>query len=153
MNTFFKQLQEDFEKNHNPMKKEYKEVFDWLNSISIDDYNFQIKKKRAKHTIISEERCCAINNNGQQCSRRRQQHTLFCGTHNKKDTINTIKNEYTQPNMKKITIRKVNINGIIYYVDQQNIVYDHQDILKEYKKPKIIGNYNQEKHCIDFYKD
>ena len=36
----------------------------------------------------------------------------------------------------------IEINGIVYYKDNENNVYDPNDIVKDVKNPNIIGKYS-----------
>ena len=47
--------------------------------------------------------------------------------------------------MKKVEVWAEDINGIIYYIDKFNNVYDHNDIINGIPDPKVIAKY--EKIC------
>ena len=99
------------------------------------------KRKRVKNVVPLCHRCCALRANGEQCTRRKKNSAKFCGTHIK----GTPHGEMTE---KKPTIthtKKVvwaqDIKGIIYYIDDENNVYDTQDIIENKVDPKIIAKY------------
>ena len=124
-------------------------IFDYENLVlQPEDY---AKRKRTKNNIPLHEQCIAKRANGQQCSRRKKGDCEFCGTHSKgtphgivsKDVSNT--NDHTNPdiNHKKVEVWLEDINGIMYYIDGANNVYDTHDILNNTINPKIIAKYSK----------
>ena len=49
----------------------------------------------------------------------------------------------TVKNLKKREVWAQDISGIIYYIDANNNVYDHNDILNNIVNPKIIAKYEK----------
>lgn len=97
------------------------------------------KKKRNKHQIPLNERCIAKKSGGEQCTRRKKCDSNFCGTHIKgtphgqtTDVIN---------NLRKVNVFAEDIDGIIYYIDNQNNVYNSEDVFRQIDNPRIISKY------------
>ena len=123
-------------------------VYEYENlNLLTDDFK---KRKRVKNIVPSCYRCNAKRANGEQCTRRRKDDHQFCGTHIKgvphgiKDEINT-QDEFTD-----LELFTKDINGILYYIDKFNNVYNPTDILSDSKQPEIIGKW--EKNDLDEYK-
>ena len=109
-------------------------------SIAIDKDDFA-KRKRVKNTVPVFERCCAKRASGEQCTRRKKDGEMFCGTHVKGTPhghIDDINNNTTQT---KIEVFVVDINGVAYYVDNNNNVYSPEDIMSNKNSPRIISKY------------
>ncbi|MDB4539883.1 hypothetical protein N9231_05625 [Saprospiraceae bacterium] len=98
-----------------------------------------IKRKRNKHQIPLNERCIAKKSGGEQCTRRKKNDSHFCGTHIKgtphgqtTDIVN---------NLKKVHVFAEDIDGIIYYIDDDGNVYNSEDIYNSLDDPRIISKY------------
>jgi hypothetical protein len=113
------------------------------------------KRKRVKNTVPIFERCCAKRASGEQCTRRKKNSSNYCGTHSK-GTPHGIINDNSS-NANELTIKKdltvVDIQGIVYYVDDENNVYNTSDVLSNKENPRIVANYqkNGEKYEIISY--
>lgn len=125
-------------------------IYDYENiEFTQDDFT---KRKRAKNTVNINERCCGKKSNGDLCSRRKKDEFDFCGTHlkgtpygiNKLDEL-TIKEE-----TKKVEIFTKTVNGIVYYTDENNNIYDSNSILKK-KESSVIGKYCEIENKIKLY--
>lgn len=97
------------------------------------------KRKRNKHQIPLNERCLAKKSGGEQCTRRKKNDSHFCGTHIKgtphgqtTDVVN---------NLKKVNVFAEDIDGIIYYIDDNGNVYNSEDIYNSLDDPRIISKY------------
>ena len=102
-----------------------------------------MKRKRVKNIVHLSDRCCANRANGEQCTRRRKNNTTeFCGTHIKGTPhgICDLTNEVKQQG-KHIEVWAQDIQGIVYYIDNNNNVYQTEDIMKSIVNPKIIAKY------------
>ena len=66
----------------------------------------------------------------------------YCGTH-MKGTPHGMVDEKVDDNLntQKIEVWAQEIQGIIYYIDNFNNVYDNIDIIKNQINPKIIAKY------------
>jgi len=111
--------------------------------LEIGKEDFQ-KRKRIKNIVPHNIRCRAKRANYEQCTRRRLEGEEFCGTHIKGSPHGIIDpsvdtNEYS----KKVEIWVEEIMGINYYIDDDNNVYNHEDILANKTSPSIIGKWQK----------
>ncbi len=117
-------------------------VYDY-DRLTFDKDDFA-KRKRVKNVVPFFDRCCAKRANGEQCTRRRKDDTNeYCGTHLKgtpHGVIETTEGENV-PTTKKVEIWAHDIQGIIYYIDNTNNVYQAEDIVGNKENPKIIAKY------------
>ena len=99
-----------------------------------------MKRKRNKLGVNIYERCTAKRSNGEQCTRRKKSGHEFCGTH-AKGVPHGICEEINIPqtSISKIEVRVQDINGIMYFIDVNENVYQTEDVLMEKTNPKIIG--------------
>ena len=107
-----------------------------------DDFQ---KRKRVVNTVPFYDRCKAKRANGGQCSRRKRENSNFCGTHCKTQPHGVIDGENTANtvNVKKVTVWEQDINGIIYYIDDNQNVYDSVDIYNNQVNPKVIAKWTK----------
>jgi hypothetical protein len=113
-----------------------------------------IKRQRAKNTVNILERCSAKRANGELCSRKKKKNSIYCGTHCKGTPYGSIDNPdnlpitsdtpsssqpSNTPTQQKINIFTIEIQGIIYYIDDNNNAYSMEDILLNKPNPEIIG--------------
>lgn len=99
-----------------------------------------VRRKRVKNIVPYYERCKAKRANGERCTRRKKDDD-YCGTHSKGQPHGIIVENNQEKNFKIVTVRAEDIKGIIYYLDDNNNVYDPNDIMKGIKNPKIIAKY------------
>lgn len=120
-------------------------------SLLLTKEDFQ-KRKRVKNIVPHNERCCAKRANGEQCTRRKKDSEEFCGTHSKGVPHGIINHgEESSQNITKIQVWAEEINGINYYIDSNNNVYSHEDVLQNKNNPNIIAKWKlneQNKYCI-----
>lgn len=102
------------------------------------------KKKRQNGAVPAHLRCIAKCGKGEQCTRRRQADSSYCGTHTK-GTPHGVVDADTSPAMvtKKLTTWLEDINGIQYYIDEDNNVYNHQDIIEGKTNPRVVGKWRR----------
>jgi hypothetical protein len=116
-------------------------IFDYERfALTKDDF---MKRKRVKNAVHLSDRCCAKRASGEQCTRRRKDATTeYCGTH-LKGTPHGICDveEDTKPKGHKIEVWLQDIQGIVYYIDKSNNVYQPEDIMSGSTNPKIIAKY------------
>ena len=109
-----------------------------------DDF---VKRKRVKNSIPDMNRCNAKRANGEQCTRRRKEQCEFCGTHFKgapHGLITAISTpQVINSGKHSLEIVAEDVNGIIYYVDKFDNVYDMEDVLNQIENPRIVGKYNK----------
>lgn len=104
-----------------------------------DDFQ---KRKRVKNFVPIYDRCCAKRATGEQCTRRRKYESEYCGTHMKGTPHGIIDNQTEiKTSTQKIEVWTQDIQGIVYYIDKTNNVYDTADIIKNQLNPKIIAKY------------
>jgi hypothetical protein len=102
-----------------------------------------MKRKRVKNVVHLSDRCCAKRANGEQCTRRRKDTTTeYCGTHLKGTPHGICDLEHeVKPQGQKIEVWAQDIQGIIYYIDKNNNVYQAEDIMYSKVNPKVIAKY------------
>ena len=101
-----------------------------------------MKRKRVKNIIHLNDRCIAKRASGEQCTRRRKDDSEYCGTHIKGTPHGIIdNNEEEVKTTEKLEIIAQNFQGIIYYIDKYNNVYQTEDIIYNKSNPKIIAKY------------
>ena len=111
-------------------------------NLTKDDF---LKRKRVKNVVNLFDRCCAKRANGEQCTRKKKDNNEYCGTHMKGAPHGILTNTEEPKNLHKtIEVWAQDIQGIIYYIDKSNNVYQAEDILTNKINPKIIAKY--EKH-------
>jgi len=117
-------------------------IYDY-DRLSFGKEDFQ-KRKRVKNFVPIYDRCCAKRAAGEQCTRRRKDDSVYCGTH-MKGTPHGIMDNSQEPKVttQKIDVWAQDIQGIIYYIDNFNNVYDTADIIKNQINPKIIAKYTK----------
>lgn len=124
-------------------------IFDYQR-LAFDKDDFS-KRKRVKNVVPYFDRCCAKRANGEQCTRRKKTEDEYCGTH-MKGTPHGIISESDEPkkNTQKIDVWAQDIMGIIYYIDNQNNVYQPEDIIVNKINPRVIAKYvkNGERYSI-----
>lgn len=103
------------------------------------------KRKRVKNFVPMFDRCCAKRATGEQCTRRKKTGEEYCGTHTKGAPHGIVDGQIeTKVNTQKIELWAQDIQGIVYYIDKFNNVYDTADIIKNQTNPKIIAKYVKE---------
>ena len=109
--------------------------------LSFDKEDFQ-KRKRVKNFVPLFDRCSAKRANCEQCTRRKRDGFDYCGTHNKGTPHGIVDatNE-DKVNTQKIEVWAQDIQGIVYYIDKSNNVYQAEDIMLNKLDPKIIAKY------------
>jgi hypothetical protein len=108
-------------------------------SVNKDDF---AKRKRVKNIVPFFDRCCAKRASGEQCTRRKKTDAEYCGTHMKGVPHGMVDNqEDSVATSQKIEVWAEDIQGIIYYIDKNNNVYQAEDIVGNKQNPKIIAKY------------
>lgn len=115
-------------------------IFDYRRVVFTKD-DFQ-KRKRVKNFVPMYDRCCAKRANNEQCTRRKKDNMEYCGTHMKGTPHGMVDEQVDDSlNTQQIEVWAQEIQGIIYYIDKFNNVYDNIDIIKNQINPKIIAKY------------
>lgn len=100
------------------------------------------KRKRVKNYVPIHDRCCAKRANNEQCTRRRKESSEYCGTHMKgtpHGIVDAVNDNVVTTH--KVDVWVQDIQGIVYYIDDSNNVYNTTDIIKNIMNPKIIAKY------------
>jgi hypothetical protein len=125
-------------------------VYDY-DRLSFNKEDF-MKRKRVKNFVPIFDRCCAKRATSEQCTRRKKDGSEYCGTHMKGTPhgIMEINGEENKVTTQKIEVWAQDIQGIIYYIDKFDNVYQAEDIVVNKLNPKIIAKYvkNGEQYCI-----
>jgi isopropylmalate/homocitrate/citramalate synthase len=101
-----------------------------------------MKRKRVKNFVPIFDRCCAKRATNEQCTRRKKEGSEYCGTHMKGTPHGVIDNQNeVKINTQKVEVWAQDIQGIIYYIDNCNNVYQAEDIVINKTNPKIIAKY------------
>ena len=118
-------------------------IYDY-DRLSFNKEDFQ-KRKRVKNFVPIFDRCCAKRANNEQCTRRKKEGCEYCGTHQKGTPHGIIDSQNEPKNTtQKIEVFAQDIQGIIYYIDKNNNVYQAEDIISNRVNPKIIAKYLKE---------
>ena len=115
-------------------------IYDY-DRLSFNKEDFQ-KRKRVKNFVPIFDRCCAKRASNEQCTRRKKEGIEYCGTHMKGTPHGIIDNqEDAKVTTQKVEVWAQDIQGIIYYIDKGNNVYQAEDIVGNKTNPKIIAKY------------
>ena len=124
-------------------------IYDY-DRLAFDKEDFQ-KRKRVKNFVPHFDRCIAKRASCEQCTRRKKEGNEYCGTHIKGTPHGVVDalNE-TKVNTQKVEVWVQEIQGIVYYIDKSNNVYQAEDIMLNKVNPKIITKYvkNGESYSI-----
>ena len=117
---------------------------DYINNYEMSrvDASEITRKKRVKNNIPICERCEAKKASGERCSRRKKDVTQYCGTHNKGTPHGKINDTHTS--VEKIEIKNFEYKGIIYFIDENYNVYNHDDIRHNLENPRILCKYTKD---------
>ena len=126
--------------NNNSLSSLVKFVYDYDRLVLVkEDF---MKRKRVKNSVHLADRCCAKRANCEQCTRRRKEGSEYCGTHLKGTPHGICKlDENEKPQGQKIEVWVQDIQGIVYYIDKNNNVYQTEDIYTNKSNPKVIAKY------------
>jgi hypothetical protein len=110
-----------------------------------DDFQ---KRKRIKNIVPHYDRCVAKRANGEQCTRRKNDDSTLCGTHSKGTPHGLFLQQGSvdeeQKTEMKVQVWVEDIKGIHQYIDDNNNVYQSEDILLNKKNPKVIAKWKKE---------
>lgn len=98
------------------------------------------RRRRVKNSIPICDRCMAKRANGEQCTRRRKEESQYCGTHFKGIPHGDYTNqEHSTNNTKVVELTVKDIGGIMYYIDNDNNVYNQAHVLSNKGNPDCVG--------------
>lgn len=110
------------------------------------------KRKRSKSVVPFYNRCTAKKACGEQCTRKKQNNSEFCGTHDKNRPHGVISSNNNENNAKNIELEIwiQEINGINYYIDNNNNIYKSEDIIHNSKNPQVYAKYEKDNDVYRF---
>jgi len=115
-------------------------IYDY-DRLSFVKEDFQ-KRKRVKNFVPIFDRCCAKRASDERCTRRKKDGYEYCGTHLKGTPHGIIESDNEpKSTTQKVEVYAQDIQGIIYYIDKNNNVYQAEDIISNKINPKIIAKY------------
>ena len=115
-------------------------IYDY-DRLSFNKDDFQ-KRKRVKNFVPIFDRCCAKRASNEQCTRRRKDGSEYCGTHLKGTPHGIVDATVeTKNTTQKVEVQAQDIQGIIYYIDKNNNVYQAEDIVSNKLNPNVIAKY------------
>ena len=136
-------IQENDEINFSTKSNLLKFIYDF-NNLSLDKEDFT-KRKRIKSSVPQWLRCSACRANGEQCTRKKKDENDYCGTHDKNRPHGVISEQNNnEEKFNKVEVFIQDINGILYYIDNKENVYNTEDILNNILNPHIIAKYKKE---------
>ena len=119
-----------------------KEATTSIEAIPLPTLEDMIKRKRSKNSVPTDERCSARRASGERCTRRKKEGSEYCGTHMKGTPHGIVDGQLeNKVTTQKIEVWAQDIQGIIYYIDKANNVYQAEDIIVNKVNPKIIAKY------------
>jgi hypothetical protein len=97
-----------------------------------------------KNFVPIFDRCSAKRANNEQCTRRKKGGCEYCGTHVKGTPHGVVDlTSETKVTTQKIEVWAQDVQGIVYYIDKFNNVYQAEDIMLNRMNPKIIAKYTK----------
>tara|TARA_X000000368_G_scaffold365712_1_gene312106 strand:- start:2560 stop:3063 length:504 start_codon:yes stop_codon:yes gene_type:complete len=103
------------------------------------------KRKRVKSFVPHYLRCNAKRANGEQCTRKKKDDSCYCGTHDKNRPHGIIDcSECKTEQLTKMQVWPQEINGILYYIDNNNNIYKSEEIIQNKINPVVIAKYKLE---------
>jgi isopropylmalate/homocitrate/citramalate synthase len=126
--------------NNEPINQILQYIYDY-DRLTFTKEDFQ-KRKRVKNFVPIFDRCCAKRASNEQCTRRKKEGCEYCGTHIKGTPhgIVDLQND-TKNTTQKVEVYAQDIQGIVYYIDKNNNVYQAEDIISNKINPKVIAKY------------
>lgn len=159
---YFSQLKEDIQKkvvqlSFQQEKQKIQELLEYIyeyppypNDSNHQPSNLQPPKKRVKPPVTQENRCMAKLSNGGQCSRQRLKEGQLCGSHNKVQPYGLVSlcpiilaKHAKEQDMVSHEVFAVEIQGLVYYIDQNGNVFRTEDVLNDVPNPTVIAQYTK----------
>ena len=133
-------IEENENINFNAKSDLLKFIFDY-DKLNLQKEDFS-KRKRLKSNVPQYLRCMARRANGEQCTRKKKLEFDFCGTHDTNRPHGIVTNDNVlHKDTKKVEVWLQDINGIIYYIDNNNNIYKTEDIMANITNPSVIAKY------------
>tara|TARA_Y100000590_G_C15254850_1_gene838903 strand:- start:19 stop:489 length:471 start_codon:yes stop_codon:yes gene_type:complete len=148
IDTYFEDFKQKICNGNDSLLKQFESIPKLV--LTKDDFQ---KRKRNKSKISANHRCLARRADKEQCTRRRKDTLQFCGTHSKGIPHGIVDHVLSEEKRNKIQIFTQDINGIIYFLDKNNNVYNPEDIYNQESKVTKIGTYKtqDEEYIIDLF--
>ena len=136
-------LDENFKKNFNSVLScMMQNIYD-IPTLELKTEDFA-KRKRAKNVVPLYDRCRANRANNEQCTRRKRDGSIFCGTHCKGTPHGIVSlDPKSESKTRQVQVWAQEIGGIHYYIDDNENVYQAEDIMMNKENPKIIAKYSK----------
>ena len=136
-------IEENENINFNAKSDLLKFIFDY-DKLNLEKEDFS-KRKRLKSNVPQYLRCMAKRANGEQCTRKKKPEFDYCGTHDKNRPHGIVSNDnIVHKDTKKVEVWIQDINGIVYYIDNNNNIYKTEDIMANITNPSIIAKYKKD---------
>ena len=149
MNSFKHNIIEWIEKNQSSTNDS--STYSSINDVNLSNFTTFVNSYESFTDVTTSKKapsgvgiCNARRADGDQCTRRIQcradtQNSKFCGTHYKGIPYGEIENQVVRPLISKRCVYVVNINGIGYYVDDNDNIYKTEDVYNNINNPEIIA--------------
>jgi hypothetical protein len=98
-----------------------------------------VKRSRVQNVISGANRCTAKLQNDEQCTRRKKNNCQFCGTHTKNLPFGSVDEVLLSQLNHKINVFTVDVQGILYYIDEKLNVYKTEDIIQDKINPRVVA--------------
>jgi len=102
------------------------------------------KKPRQKNTLPTTDRCQGRRADGEQCTRQRRIGN-YCKTHSK-----GLPHGQVQEDVIKKEVVATDVNGIIYFIDSNDLIYSTEDVMAGKIDPKLIGKFNRANNVVTY---
>ena len=121
------------------LKERFDKIKSVLSKTEISKINQEdlLKRKRVKNFVPYFDRCIGKKSNGEQCTRKRRDGSQLCGTHEKGTPHGRMSD--VSNSVMKVGVVAHEVNGIVYYLDDNGNVYDTSDVHSNVKSPRIIA--------------
>ena len=121
----------------------YKNVVKGLRKLSLGIPNEERVRANKKYSFnFLEDIETNFESSNEQCTRRKKEESEYCGTHMKGTPHGIMDNQgEAKTNTQKVEVWAQDIQGIVYYIDKNNNVYQAEDIVGNKTNPKIIAKY------------
>lgn len=108
------------------------------------------RQQRKQNTIPDTDRCIGLKLNGSQCTRQRRENSKFCKTHSSAPNGEL---DQSQNKLIKSSVTATDVNGIIYFIDDNNLVFLTEDVMIGKTDPRCIGRYVKSKNKVIYNSD
>ena len=96
-----------------------------------------LKRRRDQASVPDHERCAGLCSNGKRCTRRRTGDAAMCGTHLNNAPRGTV--EQQTADTRALRLAPIEIQGIGYFVDEQQRLFAAKDVIAGASEPRVVG--------------